>query len=98
MPRAVAWRPGWTELTVTPSPATSRASVFRNPVTPARAVFDRMRLGIGWRTATEVMATTRPHRWACMAGTAAWHMATTDSSESWRAAGWSRTLVEANVP
>ena len=42
--------PGCTEFTVTPSPATSRASVLRKPVTPARAVFDRMSVAIGWRT------------------------------------------------
>ena len=74
----MAWEPGWSELTVTPSPATSRANVLRNPVTPARAVFDRIRLGIGWRTEIDVMATTRPNRWARMPGTASWHMATTD--------------------
>ena len=73
--RSVAWMPGCTELTVTPSPATSRATVFRNPVTPARAVFDRIRFGIGWRTATDVIATTRPQPWACIAGTAALHIA-----------------------
>jgi len=72
--RAVAWMPGRTEFTVTPSPATSRASVLRNPVAPARAVLDRISPAIGWRTATEVMATTRPQCWACMAGTAALHM------------------------
>ena len=32
--RSVACSPGSSELTVTPSAATSRASVFRNPVTP----------------------------------------------------------------
>ena len=36
------------------------ASVLRKPVTPARAVFERMRFGIGWRTAIDVIATTRP--------------------------------------
>ena len=77
--RAVAWMPGSTEFTVTPSPATSRASVFRNPVAPARAVFDRMRPAMGWRTAIDVMATTRPQCRSCIAGTAALHMATTDS-------------------
>ncbi len=46
---------------------------------PARAVFDRISVPIGWRTATEVMATTRPQPAVCMAGTAALHMATTDS-------------------
>ena len=45
---------------------------------PARAVLDRIRLGIGWRTEIDVMATTRPNRWARMPGTASWHMATTD--------------------
>ena len=63
---------------MTPSPATSRASVLRNPVTPARAVLDRIRLAMGWRTLIDVIATTRPQPCACMAGTAALHMATTD--------------------
>ena len=52
--------PGCTEFTVTPSAATSRASVFRKPVTPARAVLERMSRWMGWRTEIEVMATTRP--------------------------------------
>ena len=47
--------------------------------TPARAVLDRMSAGLGWRTVTEVMATTRPQPRSAMAGTAAWHMATVDS-------------------
>ena len=71
-------RPGWIEFTVTPSPAISRASVLRKPVTPARAVFERIRSGMGWRTAIEVIAITRPQRAACIAGTTPWHMATTD--------------------
>ncbi len=85
--RSVRWMPGSTEFTVTPSPATSRASVLRKPVAPARAVFDRMRPAIGWRTAIDVMATTRPHRRSCIAGTAALHIATTDSRFSSSAAG-----------
>ncbi len=52
---------------------------MRKPVTPARAVFDRMRLAIGWRTDSDVIATTRPHPCACIAGTAALHIATTAS-------------------
>ena len=68
--RSVACSPGSNEFTVTPSPATSRASVRRNPVRPARAVFDRMRFGIGWRTAIDVIATTRPHLRSRISGTA----------------------------
>ena len=68
----MAWLPGWTEFTVTPSPATSRARVLRNPVTPARAVLDRIRFGIGWRTEIDVIATTRPNRCARMCGATAW--------------------------
>ena len=45
--RSVAWSPGSSELTVTPSAAISRANVFKKPVTPARAVFERMSVGIG---------------------------------------------------
>jgi hypothetical protein len=75
----VACRPGWTEFTVTPLPATSRARVFRNPVTPARAVFDRISSAMGCRTEMEVIATTRPQPWSHRAGTAAPHIATVDS-------------------
>ena len=71
----MSWLPGCNEFTVTPSAATSRARVFRNPVTPARAVLGRIRVGMGWRTEIEVMATTRPHCWACIPGTASAHMA-----------------------
>ena len=42
-------------------------------------MFDRMRAGIGWRTDTDVMATTRPHPRSHIAGTAASHMATVES-------------------
>ena len=60
--RSVSWSPGWREFTVTPSPAISRASVFRNAVRPERATFERMRPAIGWRTPIDVIATTLPHR------------------------------------
>jgi hypothetical protein len=83
--RSVACRPGCTELTVTPCGATSVASVFRNPVTPARAVLDRMSEAAGWRTVIDVMATTRPQPRPTMAGTAARHMATVDIRFSSRA-------------
>ena len=55
---------------MTPSAATSRASVLRKPVSPARAVFERISPAIGWRTAIDVIATTLPHRCSCIAGTA----------------------------
>ena len=87
MTRFVRCRPGCTEFTVTPSSATSRASVLRNPVAPARAVLDRISCGIGWRTASDVMATTRPQPCACIGATAALHIATTDSRLSSMAAG-----------
>ena len=69
--------PGWMEFAVTPSAATSRARVFRKPVTPARAVFERMSVAIGWRTETDVIASTLPQPCACIAGTASRHMAMT---------------------
>ena len=50
------------EFTVTPSAANSLASVFRNPVAPARAVLERIRPPSGWRTVTEVIARMRPQR------------------------------------
>ena len=45
---------------------------------PARAVLDRIRLGIGWRTETDVIATTLPQPRSCIGATAALHIATTD--------------------
>ena len=39
----------------------ARERACRNPVSPARAVFERIRLAIGWRTAIDVIATTLPH-------------------------------------
>ena len=68
--RSVACSPGNSEFTVTPSAAISRESVRRNPVRPARAVFDKMRFAIGWRTAIDVIATTRPHFRSRISGTA----------------------------
>ena len=81
-----------------PSAATSPASVFRNAVAPARAVFDRISVGIGWRTEIDVMATIRPHLRDCIAGTAAWHIATIDSRFSSRAGRYRSSGVDANVP
>ena len=72
---------------MTRSDATSRASVFRNPVTPARAVFERIRVGIGWRTAIEVTARTLPHCAACIAGTVARHIAIVERALSSKARG-----------
>ena len=96
--RGVRWRPGCTLFTVTPSRATSSASVFKNAVAPARAVFDKMSCAIGWRTASEVIATTRPHRRSCMPGTAALHIATTDIRFRSIAAGYASTGVDAKLP
>ena len=56
-------------------------------MTPARAVFDRIRPAMGWRTEIDVMATTRPQPRSCMGGTAAWHSATVDSRFSCSAVG-----------
>ncbi len=53
--RSVAWEPGRTAFSVTPVWAISRATVFMNPVRPARAVLDRRMCGIGCFTETEVM-------------------------------------------
>ena len=78
----MAWRPGCSEFTVTPSAATSRASVLRNPVTPARAVFDRISVGMGWRTAIDVIATTRPQCCARIAGTTSMHIVIVDRALS----------------
>ena len=67
-------------------------------MTPARAVFDRMSEPMGWRTDTEVMATTRPHPRSHMAGTTARHMATVDSRFSSSAGAYASSGVVANVP
>ena len=61
--RSVSCIPGWSELTVTPSPATSR-QVLRNPVAPARAVFGEDQLRDRLPHAIDVIATTLPHRCA----------------------------------
>ena len=65
----MAIRPGSTELTVTPSRATSRASVFSAPSSAARCEFDRMSPGIGSRTALEETLTIRPKPRSRMPGT-----------------------------
>src|SRR5436853_41759 len=49
MIRSVAKRPGTSVFSVTPSPATWRASVLNAPSIPARATVESMRLGIGSR-------------------------------------------------
>ena len=58
--RSVSILPGATVLTVMPSPATSRESVFAQPTTPGRIAFESIRWGIGSRTDQEVMLTIRP--------------------------------------
>src|SRR6478672_10243854 len=93
--RSVACSPGCRLFTVTPSGATSPASVLRKPVTPARAVFERIRVGIGWRTEIDVIATTLPHPCVCIAGTAALHIAIVDSAFSANARVYSSTSSNA---
>ena len=44
-------------------------------MTAARAVDEAIRVPIGWRAPSDVMATTRPQPRSRMAGTAAWHIA-----------------------
>src|SRR5262249_52351024 len=96
--RSVSCMPGWSELTVTPSAATSRATVLRKPVAPARAVLERIRYGIGCRTASDVIATTLPHRCSRIEGTAASHIAITERQLSSMAARYWSTLVEEKFP
>ena len=59
--RRVLILPGTTTLTVTPSAATSAATVFDHPTSDARNVFEMPRLGIGCTTPEEVLVTMRPH-------------------------------------
>ena len=96
--RSVSWSPGWSEFTVTPSAATSRARVLRKPVAPARAVFERISSAIGCRTATEVIATTRPHPRSCIEGTAASHIAITERQLSSNAATYCSSSVRRERP
>ncbi len=77
--RSVAWTPGCTELTVTPSFATSVASTLRKLVTAARAVEEAASVGIGERAPAEVIATMRPQRRSRIAGSACWHMTMVES-------------------
>ena len=53
-------RPGAIELTVIFFGPTSRASVFAQPITPGRTVFESARLSIGSRTELDSMLITRP--------------------------------------
>ena len=81
------WRPGWTELTVTPSAATSVAVTLRKLVTPARATELAMRLPMGPFTPRLVIATTRPQPRSRIGGIATRHISTVDSrlrSRAWR--------------
>ena len=48
------------QLTVTPLGPSSRASVFDQPTTPGRTVFDSARLSIGSFTELDVTVTIRP--------------------------------------
>jgi hypothetical protein len=54
-----------------PSSARSCAAVFAHAHSPVRAMLDSVRSRTGWRTVTEAMKQTRPHRFARMCGTAA---------------------------
>ena len=55
-------------LTVIPSRATSRESVFRAETTAVRNAFDSTSVGIGCFTATDSSATMRPKRRARIPG------------------------------
>ena len=53
-------RPGATQLTVMPAPATSAARVLAQPTTAARRAFEMPRLSIGWMTPEETTVMIRP--------------------------------------
>src|SRR5262245_22397190 len=61
-------RPGTTQLTVMPQPATSFARLFDQPATDARTAFDCPRFGIGCSTPEETTVTTRPQPLARIGG------------------------------
>ncbi len=56
----MAKRPVATVLTVTPSPATSLASVLKNPIAAIRCELERPSPGIGSRVELEPTLTIRP--------------------------------------
>ena len=56
----MAKRPVAMSLTVTPSAATSRASVFSRPISPGRCEFESASPGIGSRVELEPTLTIRP--------------------------------------
>jgi hypothetical protein len=66
----VSVAPGATQLTVTPSAAYSSDSSLAAAVTPARSTTETARSGCGWRTAVEVMNTSRPNPRDAMPGSA----------------------------
>src|SRR4051812_33388497 len=78
--RPVAMRPGTTTLTVMPSAATSRASVFDQPTSVERSAFDRPRSGIGITTPDDALVMTRPQRRRRMAGSTRSVIRVTDST------------------
>ena len=80
--RSVAVKPGSTEFTVTPSPATSSANVRRYPVTAARKLLLSTRDPCGRFTASDVIDTTRPHFRSRIPGTNARVSSTTLRSSS----------------
>ena len=67
-------------------------------MSPERAVFDRISPAIGWRTPTDVIATTLPHCCSCMAGIASLHIAMAARQLSSNATRYCERFVLANVP
>src|SRR3546814_16446010 len=59
------------QLTVTPSVATSSASVLVSPAMPCLAITYAVLLGLATRLCAEAVAMIRPHFFAFMNGTAA---------------------------
>src|SRR5262245_31168927 len=82
--RSVATRPGTTTFTVTPSRATSRATVFDQPTREDRRALEMPRLGMGAITPEDVLVMTRPHFFARIAGRMRSVMAITDSTIDWK--------------
>ena len=68
--RSVAIRPGARQFTVTPSAATSLASVLAQPTRLSRIAFDTPRFGIGWTTPDDTTTMIRPWRRSRMPGRA----------------------------
>ena len=96
--RGVSMRPGATQFTVIPSGPSSRESVFAQPVSPGRIVFESARFAVGSFTAAEVMQMIRPPALFRICGRQSSTRRTAGTSSSSNArSSWSALNSEARV-